>query len=88
MIDIRFSLTNPWSNRFQSVYCKSGKTPIKHKFWEIQTMRTDELIAFEFRVSAMTDHAGANLWLGLLGYAINFQFYDNRHWDFEQNGYK
>lgn len=88
MINIRFSLTNPWSNKFETVYFSSGKTPIKNKFWEIQIMKTDDIVAFDFRVSARTDHAGLDLWLGLLGYSINLNFYDNRHWDFEENGYK
>lgn len=44
-------------------------------------MKSDDIVAFDFRLSAMTDHAGLDLWLGLLGYAVNLQFYDSRHWD-------
>lgn len=81
VINLRLSLTNPWWDRFANIRIWSGKTPWKTKFWEVQVMKSDDIVAFDFRLSAMTDHAGLDLWLGLLGYAVNLQFYDSRHWD-------
>ena len=87
MINFRFSLTNPWWNRFQSVYWTAGGTPIKHKFWELQIMKSDDIISVDMRISTRCDHAGLDLWLGLLGYSINFNFYDNRHWNDKESRY-
>jgi hypothetical protein len=30
------------------------------------------------------DHAGFDLEAGLFGYCVHFNFYDNRHWDYEK----
>jgi len=85
MINIRYSLENPWWNRFANIKSWAGKTPFKNKFWEVQVMRSDDIVAFDLRITTRTDHAGVDLWLGLLGYAVNLQFYDNRHWNTETN---
>lgn len=81
MINFRFSLENPWWDRFEILFWKAGGTPFKHKFWELQAMKTDDLIAVDLRITSRCDHAGIDLWLGLLGYSINFNLYDNRHWN-------
>jgi hypothetical protein len=83
MINLKFSVTNPWWNRFDSLYSTSGSTPFKNKFWEIQTLKSDDILTFDLRVTTRQDHAGIDLWLGFFGYAVNLQFYDNRHWDSE-----
>jgi hypothetical protein len=83
MITLKFSVTNPWWNRFANIKCWAGKTPFKNKFWEVQIMKSDDLLTIDLRVTARQDHAGAELWLGVFGYAVNLQFYDNRHWDSE-----
>ncbi len=88
MINLRFSLENPWWNRFDSIYCTHGKTPFKHKFWEVQVMKSDDIVAFDLRITTRTDHAGVDLWLGLLGYAVNLQIYDNRHWNAEKKDWE
>jgi hypothetical protein len=83
MINLKFNITNPWWNRFANIKCWAGKTLFENKFWEVQIMKSDDIVAFDLRISARTDHAGLDLWLGLFGYAVNLQFYDNRHWDNE-----
>lgn len=85
MINLRLSLTNPWWDRFETVKWWSGKTSFEHKFWECQIMRSDDIVAFDLRITARRDHAGIDLWLGLLGYAVNFNLYDDRHWNPESN---
>jgi hypothetical protein len=87
MIDIKFSFVYPASDRFESIKCWFGSTPFKHKYWEIQVMKDNDIIAVDFRVTTRQDHAGVDLWLGLIGYAVNFKFYDNRHWNHEQGRY-
>lgn len=89
MIQLRFSLNNPWwEDRFESILAKAGNTLFKNKFWEFQILKVSDLVAFDLRITYRCDHAGADLWLGLLGYAVNFVLYDNRHWDYEQGRWK
>ena len=88
MINFRFSLESPWWDRFANIKAWSGKTPWKNKFWEVQVMKSDDIVAFDLRISAMTDHAGIDLWLGLLGFSVNLQFYDSRHWDHDSGAWK
>ncbi len=81
MINLRLSLTNPWWNRFETVYFRANNTPFKHKFYELQVMKSDDIVSFDLRITTRCDHAGIDLWLGLFGYSINLNFYDNRHWN-------
>ncbi len=84
MIYFNFNIRNPrWWDRFENIKCWVGETPIKHKFWEIQIIKNDNLFRFEFEVTTEQDHAGLRLELGLLGYETHFTFYDNRHWNHE-----
>ncbi len=84
MINLRFSVENPWWDRFENIYAAHGATLFKHKFWEVQVMKSDDIIAVDLRITTRQDHAGIDLWLGLLGYAINLQIYDHRHWNHEE----
>ena len=86
MIYLNINIRNPfWTERFDNLWNRSGKTPFKNKFWEVQVLKNDNLLRLEFEVTTMQDHAGANLELGLFGYEIHFTFYDNRHWNYEKN---
>lgn len=84
MINFRLSITNPWSDKFENLYCRAGSTPFKHKFWEFQIMRTDEIVCVDIRYTVKQDHAGLDIWLALFSYAVNFKIYDNRHWNYEK----
>jgi hypothetical protein len=85
MINLKFLITNPWWSRFENVYANAGKTPLKNKCWEFQIIKSDDIISFDLRITHRTDHAGIDLWVGLLGYSMNINLYDNRHWDHETN---
>ena len=85
MINLRLSISIPWSERFKNLYAKVGKTPFKYKFWEFQILKSNDLITLDSRITTRQDHAGSNLELGLLGYEIHFTFYDNRHWNYKEN---
>ena len=87
MIYIKFNIRNPWSNRWSSGQSYTGRIT-EHKFWEIQFMKTADLICFEFHYSINQDHAGFSLELALAGYSGSFAFYDNRHWDYEKNDWQ
>jgi len=81
MINFKFTVTNPYTDRFECLYINSGKIPIKNKFWEIQIMKTDDIVSIDLQITHRTDHPGLSLDLALFGYSITLQIYDNRHWN-------
>ena len=86
MIYFNVNIRHPnWWKRFKNIKVWNGKTPFKNKFWEIQILKNDNLLRFEFEFTVQQDHAGLGLELGLMGYEICLSFYDNRHWNCETN---
>jgi hypothetical protein len=83
MINLNFTIRNPWSNRFDNIRCWHGSTPFANKYWEIQLYKSTDVIDFSFHLTHRQSHAGLRLELGLFGYNADFNFYDNRHWDYE-----
>lgn len=80
MINFSFNIRNPWSNFFKVGYvCSNNLT--KHKFWELQAMRTSDIVCFNLSFTVKQDHAGFNLEIGLFSFNINLAIYDHRHWD-------
>lgn len=90
MIAITFSLQNPkfssWRD-FKNIRNWAGQLPFKNKFWEFEVLKSGALVEFDFTVRARCDHAGATLGLGLFNYSILLSFYDNRHWNHNENRY-
>ena len=84
MINLNFNIANPWSNRWNILWNKSGLIS-KYKAWEFNGYSTGHIINAEFRWTLKGDHAGACLMLGLLGYEVELHFYDTRHWDYDRN---
>lgn len=86
MIDLRFEIKNPWTkNRFKNLGSISGRIT-KNKSWGLQhTFFDGTILDIEFRFTNKQDHAGLEIVLGILGYGIHFNIYDNRHWDYENN---
>jgi len=85
MISINFNLQNPWSDRFENVWCRAYDTPFKHKFIELELIKCSTIISFKFNWTGRRDHAGLDAEIGLLGHCFNFNFYDSRHWDSTTN---
>ena len=81
-INIRFP---GWWDRFKVIKLWHGKTPLKHKCWEVEVIKIDSLLLFEVDINVRQDHAGANLEIGFAGHQIRFTFYDDRHWDYDKN---
>lgn len=84
MINFSFSIDNPWSDRWSTIWCKNGLLP-KHKAWEFYVYRTHQIIDAELRLTFKGDHAGLLTLFGLFGYALEISIYDTRHWDYENN---
>lgn len=85
MININFNIRNPWSSRWKNYRCFHGLLPIPHKFWELQFYRSSDIIDLTFQINIRQSHGGVRLGLGLLTCNVEFQIYDNRHWDYENN---
>lgn len=83
-IHFSFRLLNSFSTTFSSVYEKSGKTWIPHKFWEFNVYKTSCLIGFTFDFNMRQDHAGSGFEFELFGWSIEYRFYDSRHWNYEK----
>jgi hypothetical protein len=88
MISFNFNIRNPWSDRFKNLWNRSWATPFKNKFIELEVMRDFTLVSFRFNWTIRQSHAGLELEAGVFGYCIQFTFYDNRHWDYENNCYE
>ena len=90
MISFSLFLNNPFSNRWENLYNKAIAVS-KNMSAEFEVYRDNTIISLMFGWSIRQSHAGVMLDLGLLGYSISFQFYDNRHWNakkgcFYENG--
>lgn len=86
MINLNFSLRNPWSNCFENLWCRAYGTPFKHKFIELEFYKDSSFLSCSFAWTIRQSHAGLDFELGLLGYCFHFNFYDSRHW--EDNKYE
>jgi len=83
MIKLHLNISNPWAKEnFKTLFWNGGYIT-KNKGWEFEITRGSfEIIEFDFTYSTRQDHAGARLILGLFGYSIITQMYDNRNWDY------
>jgi hypothetical protein len=88
MISLNFNLRNPWSNCFENLWCRVYNTPFKNKFIELEVTKDFTLVSFIFNWTVRQSHAGLDLELGLFGYNVHFNFYDNRHWVHDKNQYE
>jgi hypothetical protein len=84
MINIAFSLTNPWSRSTWGNLTAWSKLFSNSKAVEVNTYRSDNLIAVDLAWTRKCDHAGVRLELCLFGYDLELHFYDTRHWDYER----
>ena len=87
MINFSFSLINPWGKRWSNVWCRVYNTPFKNKFLELEVHKDTTIVSFMFHLSTRQSHGGLSMDLGLLGYSVNFNFYDNRHWNYDEGRY-
>jgi hypothetical protein len=84
MINFNFSIDNPWSDRWNTIWYASGLL-FGHKAWEFNGYRTNQIVDAELRLTFKCDHAGLHTMFGLFGYSVEFSIYDTRHWDRENN---
>jgi len=87
MINLHFNLRIPGNNRFNNIKCCHGSTPFKNKFWEVQIYQGSDIIDLFIRLTYKQSHAGFHAGVGLLGFNIEFQLYDSRHWNNKTNNW-
>lgn len=80
LIRLKFDIGLP-IDRWGTIRSFSGDTPFSYKYWEFNIDRCSQIISFDFSWKIRTDHAGFEIWVGLFGYALQYLFYDDRHWD-------
>lgn len=86
MINFSINIRNPWYKKWSTnLFNRAYETPFKHKCIELECYRDGHILSFMLGWNIRCDHAGFDLELGLVGYNIHFNFYDNRHWDHETN---
>lgn len=78
MIHLKFNVENPWSDRWNILWCKSGMIGANHA-WEFNGYATNHMAYLDFRLRVQGDHPGMLFMLGLLGYNIELNLYDTRH---------
>jgi len=82
MINLHFNLRIPGSDRFRNIKCWHGIVPFtQYKFWETQIYKGSDIIDLFLRATAKQSHAGIHIGVGLVGFNMEFQIYDNRHWN-------
>jgi hypothetical protein len=81
MINLRFSLTNPWSDLFDAGWMW-GKKITENNAVELQLYRCNAIVEAQFEFTTRQDHAGIRLEVGLLSYVLAFNLYDTRHWNY------
>lgn len=86
MIHYSFRIKNPYSDRFQHAVTKHGIVT-ENKAWEFNVYRTATVLALSLEFTMRRDHAGLRLEVGFLGYDVEFQIYDVRHWNYAQKEY-
>lgn len=84
MIHLNFSLRNPWSQKFKNLWCRVYDTPHKNKFIELEIYKDSSLMSLSLAWTVRQSHAGLDFEIGAFGYCFHFNFYDNRHWNYEQ----
>ncbi len=83
MIDLKFEIENPFSERFEMLASASKKLS-KHKAVEASAYKASNIITVSLSYCIRQDHAGLRVVLGLFGYECQLHIYDTRHWDDEK----
>ena len=84
MFNFSFCVGIPFVNLFKNVYCKSGQLT-KHKAYEIEVLRTNNIVAAQVSITTGRDHAGTSVSIDLFTWHTSFSLYDTPHWDYEKD---
>ena len=87
MIYFSFSISNPFSKRFETVYTKS-KQITEHKCFEFEVLRNSVIIGGHFSLTSRQSHAGLDISFSLFSWEVSFNISDSRHWDHSKNAWE
>lgn len=91
MINFSFNISWPWfkpGGRRQTDYIEKTWKISKHKSLEVQLSKAgNSIIGASFSWDMKCDHAGVMLDLSLFRHFFIINFYDNRHWNYDENRY-
>ena len=80
MLYIGFVIRNPFSRRHEMVTTKAVRVS-KNKSFESGIYRNNSIIGGSFGITSVKqDHAGFSFDIELLGWNLDFVFYDHRHY--------
>lgn len=81
MIHLGLSVQNPWSERFSAVKNWTGSSIVKDYFWEIEILRTNDVVGIGFGLTygVIGQHNNLHVCLALLGWSISTSFYNSNH---------
>ena len=85
MLDINFSIDNPWSKKSWALVHNWVKPLSKNKTFDATMYCNQCLFRINFSITHKTDHAGLRIDLGLFGWGLDMAICDNRHWDQTNN---
>lgn len=83
MITVDFTINNPYSKKFRNLWNRFYNTPFKNKFIELEIYQDATIFVCSFEWTCCRDHASIDIKLGLFNYCVHFNFYDNRHWNYQ-----
>ena len=87
MINLKFKLSNPFSDRWASIYATYGSLT-ENKSWELQITKTNTIVDVSINFTTHDDHAGLTVELAVLGRSLCFMIYDTRHWNPETGAWE
>lgn len=90
MISVSFYLSWPWFKSMdrQIDYIEKTWKLSKNKSLEVQLSKASKaLIGTSFSWDTKCDHAGVMFELSLFRHFFIINFYDNRHWNYDENRY-
>lgn len=73
---------------YEKSYYSKFKNLSRNKGLEFQIMKSEsfDILDFNFRLSISgEDHAGLHSSFEIMGFGFEFNVYDNRHWNYEEN---
>ena len=88
MLSLNFHIRNPWSDEFKNLGSICYESVFKHKYIEIEAYKDSSIVSFSFNWTIRQDHAGVDFEIGLFGYCVHYNFYDNRHWNHKEGRWK
>jgi len=90
VIYIGIAIRNPFKRvGFRNYWSRWWRVPcVRYKNFELELLRTENLLHLNLDINPWTDHGGSSLMLGMLHHEIHFNFHDTRHWDGIRSSWK